>query len=38
MITHEGIIRQLKFLEKMTEKNLFLQIILTNLQEKFHVI
>jgi len=38
MITHEGITCQLKFLEKMAEKILFLQIFLTNLQEKSHVI
>ena len=31
MITHEGITFILKFLEKMAEKNLFLQIFLTNL-------
>jgi len=31
MITHEGITCQLKFLEKMVEKSLFLQIFLTNL-------
>jgi len=31
MIIHEGITYQLKLLEKMTEKSLFLQIILTNL-------
>jgi len=35
MITHEGITCQLKFLYKMTEKSLFLQIFLTNLQENF---
>jgi len=38
MITHEEITCQLKFLEKMGEKSLFLQIFLTNLQEKSHVI
>jgi len=38
MITHEGITCQLKFLEKMAENNLFLQIFLTNLQENSHVI
>jgi len=31
MIIHKGITYQLKLLEKMAEKNLFLQIILTNL-------
>jgi len=34
MITHEGISYQLKFLEEMAEKSLFLQIFLTNLQKK----
>jgi len=34
MIIHERITCQLKFLEKMSEKNLFLQFFLTNLQEK----
>ena len=38
IITHEGIICQLKFLEKIVGKSLFLQIFLTNLQKKFHVI
>jgi len=38
MIIHERIIYQLKFLEKMTRKSLFLQNFLTNLQEKSHVI
>jgi len=38
MITYKGITCQLKFLEKMTEKNIFLQSFLTNLQEKSHVI
>ena len=38
MITHEEITCQSKFLEKMGEKSLFLQIFLTNLQEKSHVI
>jgi len=38
MITHKGITCPLKFLEKMTEKCLFLQFFLTNLQEKSHVI
>jgi len=38
MITHERITCQLKFLEKMVEKSLFLQIFLTNVQEKIHVI
>jgi len=38
MITQEGITCQLKFLEKMAEKSLFLQNFLTNLQEKSHVI
>jgi len=39
MITHEGITYQLKFLEKMEEKSIFLQIFLTNLQKKkSHVI
>jgi len=38
MIIHEGITSQLKFLKKMTEKSFFLQIFLTNLQEKSHVI
>jgi len=36
MITHEGITCQLKFLEKMAEKSLFIQIFLTNLHEKSH--
>jgi len=36
MITHKGITCQLKLLEKMTEESLFLQIFLTNLQEKSH--
>jgi len=38
MITHKGIIFQLKFLKKMAEKSLFLQTFLTNLQEKSHII
>jgi len=38
MITHEGITCQFKSLEKMTEKSIFLQIFLTNLQENSHVI
>jgi len=38
MITYEGITCQLKFLKKMAEKSLFLQIFLTNWQKKFHVI
>jgi len=38
MIIHERITCQLKFLEKMAEKSIFLQIFLTNLQEKSHVI
>ena len=38
MITYEEITCQLKFLEKITEKSLFLQTFLTNLQEKSHVI
>jgi len=38
MITHERIICQLKFLEKIAKKSLFLQFFLTNLQEKSHVI
>jgi len=37
MITHKGITCQLKFLEKMVEKSLFLQFFLTNLQEKSHI-
>jgi len=36
MITHEEIICQLKFLEKMVKNRL--QFFLTNLQEKFYVI
>jgi len=28
----------IKILRKMKEKNIFLQIFLTNLQEKFHII
>jgi len=36
MITHEGITYQLK-LKKMIKKNLFLQILLTNLQEKSYI-
>jgi len=35
IITHEEIACQLKFLKKIAEKNLFLQIFLTNLQKKF---
>jgi len=38
MIIHEGITFQLKFLKKMVEKSLFLQIFLTNLQKNSHVI
>jgi len=38
MITYEGITYQLKFLEKMAEKISFLQIFLSNLQEKSYVI
>jgi len=38
MITHERITCQLKFFEKIIEKSFFLQILLTNLQEKFYVI
>ena len=38
MITHERIVCQLKFLEKMIEKSIFLQNFLTNLQEKFYII
>jgi len=38
MITHERITYQLKFLEKMIEKSYCLQILLTNLQKKSHVI
>jgi len=34
MIRYKGITYQLKFLEKMAEKSLFLQIFLTNLQKK----
>jgi len=38
MITYKEITYQLNFLEKVAEKSLFLQIVLTNLQEKSHVI
>jgi len=38
MIIHEGIICQLKILEKMAEKSFFLQIFLMNLQEESHAI
>jgi len=38
MITHKEITYKLKFLGNMTEKNIFLQIFLTNLQEKSCVI
>ena len=38
IIIHEGITYQLKFLEQIAGKILFLQILLTNLQKKFHVI
>ena len=38
MITHKRITCQLKFLEKLAEKNIFLQIFLTNLHEKSHVL
>jgi len=34
MITHEGIMWQLKFLEKMTEKSLFLQIFFNKFARK----
>jgi len=34
MITHEEITCQLKFVEKMTEKSLFLQFFLINLQKQ----
>jgi len=29
---------KLRFLEKIVEKSIFLQMFLTNLQEKYHVI
>jgi len=38
MITDKEITCQLKFLEKIVEKILFLQILLTNLQKKIHII
>jgi len=38
MITHEGIICQLKFLNKIVEISLFLEKFLSNLQEKSYVI
>jgi len=38
MITHEEITYQLKFLEKRVENSFFLQIFLTNLQEKSNII
>jgi len=38
MITHKGITCQLKFLEKIGEKSLFIQMFLTNLQEKSYII
>jgi len=34
MINHEEITYKLKFLEKIEEKSIFLQIFLTNLQKK----